>query len=432
MKFPFVVIPSLTSWQRERYVKHINSDESGWHRKWTESIWRRHQHRSNHKLSGWHGDQDARRRLIHFFDEYDVEDNKFVLRQAYLSLNLTLPSADIMEYREVLYGNLHTGGWERKKQQPHRELWSRGDLRTEFNAWRLHPEDAIHGACYPVGYEHLEIRLWSDGYVWPKGLESRPFRWFYEVGLRPMLSGGRPTYVSPEEIVEYLPAQVELGCGPSTEAGVPHLSTLHNIYSVSKPDFSFVFRAQDDDLLNLFSEPEAAYRRMTDIYRACIVAEPTFFYRAIKDLWDRGYFVGPVITNNFDCLCADLGLPEMSLRRYDTEAYFPIYQGHRQHQIEFDPAAKSLLVVGVHADRRLAQLRARQRGLQIIYIDPERYLSPDGRTIQYPVEAPQDSDLFIRMTAGEAMPRIHEVLAPKMKPAKVTTDSVGFSRRAAP
>jgi hypothetical protein len=254
---------------------------------------------------------------------------------------------------------------------------------------------------------------------------------FYEVGLRPMLSGGRPTYVEPEEIIECLPAQVELGCGPSTEAGVPHLSTLHSIYGVSKPDSSFVFRAEDDTLLNVFSDPEGAYRRMTDIYRACVIAEPTFFYRALKDLWDRGYFVGPVITNNFDCLCADLGLPEMSLRRYDTEAYFPLYRDQQQREIEFAPAAKSLLVIGVHADRRLAQLRARQRGLRIIYIDPERYRLPDGRTIQYPVEAPQDSDLFIRMTAGEAMPRIHEVLVSKMKLVKGARNRVAFGQQAA-
>ncbi len=96
----------------------------------------------------------------------------------------------------------------------------------------------------------------------------------------------------------------------------------------------------------------------------------------------------------------------MSLRRYDTEAYFPIYRNERQEDVEFNPAARSLLVVGVHADRGLAQMRARQLGLRVIYIDPERYLAPDGSVIPYPVEAPQDGDLFVRMTAGEAMPRL--------------------------
>ena len=228
--------------------------------------------------------------------------------------------------------------------------------------------------------------------------------------MRPILPPGRPRYIEPEEIAPYLPAQVELGCGPSTEAGVPHLSTLHQIYSVSKSDFSFVFKAADDTVPNVFAEPEKMYRRMTEIYRSCVVAEPTFFYCALKELWERQYFVGPIITNNFDCLCTAVGLREMSLRRYDTEAYFPFYRTCNDREIEFDPAAKSLLVIGVHADRRLAQLCARKRGLKVIYIDPERYFAPDGSKINYPVESPQDGDLFIRMSAGDAMPRIYHAL----------------------
>ena len=413
MKFPFVVIPELLPWQRDRYFKHINSDESGWHRKWTESIWRRHQHPSNERLSGWSSDKDQRRRLIHFYDEYDIDGNSFVLRYAYLSLNLTLPAPDLEEYREVVGHNLKVGGWRPQTQLLDLERWRRGDLLTEFTTWRLHPEDAKRGKCYPDDYRHLEIRVWTEGYSYPDGLEQRPWRWFYEVGLRHILREGAPKYIEPEEITAHLPAQVELGCGPSTEAGVPHLSTLHRIYGVSKPDFSFVFRAQEDSILDLFTDPEEAYRRMTDIYRACTVAEPTFFYRALKELWQRGHFVGPVITNNFDCLCADVGLPEMSLRRYDTEAYFPFYRNASCEQIEFDPAARSLLVIGVHADRRLAQMRARQQKLRVIYIDPERYIAPDGTAIPYPVESPQDQDLFIRMTAGEAMPRIYRALVGK-------------------
>jgi hypothetical protein len=410
MKFPFVVIPELTARQQERYARHINSDESGWHRKWTESIWRRHQHPSNRSLSGWSSQEDGRRRLIHFFDEYGVEGQAFVLRHAYLSVNLTLPAADIAEYQALIWSNSEKGGWRPELREANLERWARGDLRAELRVTDHHPEDAERGCRYPDGYRNLEFRIKTDGGTRPPGLESRPWRWFYEVGLRRKLSSGNPTYVEPEEIAKYLPAQVELGCGPSTEAGIPHLSNLHRIYSVSRPDFSFVFRASDDRVFDVLADPEDNYRRMTDIYRACVVAEPTPFYRGLVELWNRGDLVGPVITNNFDCLCADSGLPEMSLRRYDTEAYFPIYRNERQEEVEFDSSARSLLVVGVHADRRLAQLRARQLGLRVIYIDPERYVAPDGSIISYPVEAPQNGDLFVRMTAGEAMPRLFYAL----------------------
>jgi hypothetical protein len=58
----------------------------------------------------------------------------------------------------------------------------------------------------------------------------------------------------------------------------------------------------------------------------------------------------------------------------------------------------------------MAQRYARNRGLKVVYIDPERYIAPDGSVISYPVESPQDIDLFVRMPAGEAMPRLYRAL----------------------
>lgn len=103
-------------------------------------------------------------------------------------------------------------------------------------------------------------------------------------------------------------------------------------------------------------------------------------------------------------------MDELSLRRYDTEPYFRTMKDSLLQEIDFDSRAKTLLVVGVHADRRLAQIRARELGLRVIFIDPERYVAPNGDIISYPVEAPQDFDLFVRMTAGEAMPRLYAAL----------------------
>jgi hypothetical protein len=244
----------------------------------------------------------------------------------------------------------------------------------------------------------------SRGNDLPAGLEKRPWRWFHEVGLREIAPRGEPTCIEPEAIADFLPAQLEIGCGPSTEAGVPHLSNLHRIYGVSRGDFSFVFAPEDDGLLEILSRPEAKFVEFTSIYKACIEADPTPFHRNIRLLADKGLIVGPVITNNFDFLCADVGLDEISLRRYESDAYFPMPSG--AEALAFDPGARSLLVVGVHADRRLAQRRAREQGLLILYIDPELYLSPEGREIPYPVEAPQAGDRLVRMGAAEALERL--------------------------
>ncbi len=406
MKFPFVLVSELSDAHLARFRQHIDSAESGWHRRWTESIWRRHQHPSNARLSGWRGEGDRQRRIIHFYDEYGVEGRAFVLRHAYLFLSVSLPADAVAGYEAAIEAGLRAGEWrfeadEDWRGQRHRR-YRRGDLLARVAAADVHPQDARRGVAPPPGYRALDLCVMSDGYPLPGGWEDRPWRVFHEVGLRKTLTRGAPRLISPEDIAAHLPAQLELGCGPSIAAGIPHLSTLHRIYGVSLPDYGFIFRPQHDGLLELLAAPERKYREMTDIYRACLLAGSTGFYEATADLWRRGHFVGPVITNNFDCQCADLGLPEVSLRRYDAGPYYPV--------IDYHPDARSLLVIGVHADRRLVQMRAREKGLRVIYVDPERYVAPDGRVIDYPVEAPQDEDLFVRMTAEEALPRLQRAL----------------------
>jgi hypothetical protein len=402
MKFPFVVIPEVTPAVRERYRRHIDSDASGWHRRWTESIWRRHQHPSNAEKSGWRSPDDQRRRLVHFYDEYGLEGDAFVLRHSYLFLGLTLPTEHIAEYRAAIAEGMDRGEWRSAGTADGFTLHARGDLRARIREVTVHPEDEKRGRSVPRGYRSLDVVVTSAGCEPPPGWTERPWKVFFEVGLRQTLAPGRPTPIAPEEIARHLPAQLELGCGPSIEAGIPHLSTLHRIYGVSRADYGFVFRAADDGLLDLFAHPEAKFREMTDIYGRCAAAGTTPFYQRTLELFRHGHFVGPVITNNFDCQCAELGLPEISLRQYDWQPYYPV--------IVPDPRARSLLVVGVHADRRLVQMWARARGLRVIFVDPESYIAPDGRPIHYPVEAPQDQDLFARCTADEALARLRATL----------------------
>jgi len=402
MKFPYVILPELTDQQLHRFEHHVNSDASGWHRKWTESIWRRHQHPSNAKLSGWISSEDSKRRLIHFYDEYDVEGRSFVLKNAYLWVNWTLPEPHIEEYRAAILAGFERGGWSKvapaSSASSDEMSFQRGDISATLKGCLAHAEDLRRGVKQPADYRNLDLVVKNTSYVLPSGWSERPWRVFYEVGLRKVLARGEPRVVEAERLADFLPAQLELGCGPSIEAGIPHLSNLHRIYGVSLPNYGFIYRAAQDGVLELLASPEAKYREMTDIYRACLVAGSTDFYRAIGTLRERGLLVGPVITNNFDCQCADLGFPEISLRNYDWEPYYP--------QIPYDPAAKSLLVVGVHADRRLVQMRAREQGLQVIFVDPEEYVAPDGSRIHYPVEAPQDEDLFVRGTASDTFARL--------------------------
>ncbi len=398
MRFPFTLIPDLNDEQLTRYRQHVDSDASGWHRRFTESIWRRHQHPVNAKLSGWTGPDDKKRRLLHFFDEYGVEDRAFVLRNAYLVMNVTLPREHVDEYEQTILEGPRRGEW--KESSGRRFL--RGDLEATLTRRAIHPMDVERRHPIPANFENLDVVVKTASYQPPPGWAERPWRVFFDVGLRKTLTRQAPTLIEPERLKDFFPAQLELGCGPSIEAGIPHLSTLHRIYGVSQANYGFIFRAQHDGLLSLFEDPETKYREMTDIYRACLVAGSTDFYRELSTLHRAGHLVGPVITNNFDSQCAVLGLPEVSLRRYDWGPYYPT--------IDYDPRAKSLLVVGVHADRRLVQLRARERGLTVVYVDPEAYVAPDGGRIPYPVEAPQAADFFVRTTASAAFNALARVM----------------------
>lgn len=123
------------------------------------------------------------------------------------------------------------------------------------------------------------------------------------------------------------------------------------------------------------------------MHSACLLANPTLFYKVLAELHNRGSIVGPVFTNNFDGLCLGIGLEEYCLRQYDTIGVYP--------PVFFHPQAKSLIVIGSHADRRTIQAQARKQGLQIIFIDPEGY--NDGTP--YPLESPQDNDILVQMPA---------------------------------
>ena len=150
-------------------------------------------------------------------------------------------------------------------------------------------------------------------------------------------------------------------------------------------------KAEDDDFLDFFANPDAWYDKSVFMHKQCLNAVPTPFYHKLKALHDAGSIVGPIINNNFDGLPLSVGLEELPLRKYDETGLYP--------PIEFHPAAKSLFVIGAHADRRKCQYHARNKGLKIVHIDPEGY-DDNGQFIPYPLEAPQDEDFILRTTCS--------------------------------
>ena len=124
------------------------------------------------------------------------------------------------------------------------------------------------------------------------------------------------------------------------------------------------------------------------------MATVTQFYYDLKSLIDTGDILGPIMSNNFDGISLSLDIEELYLRGYDEKGIYP--------NIPIHPSAKSLIVIGSHADRRGAQQCARRAGLKIIFIDTEGYHTENG-FLSYPLESPQDEDLVIKMSASEAI-----------------------------
>ncbi|SEF12236.1 hypothetical protein SAMN05428954_6558 [Streptomyces sp. 2112.3] len=197
---------------------------------------------------------------------------------------------------------------------------------------------------------------------------------------------GTPAYADDlSGLLNHLPFVVEAGCGTSIEAGVPPLHWLHEVYRVTAragndltQGYAFTLAPAADSLIKeALTDTVRKVDDMVTMFRSLIIAEPTGAHHALKALHTAGAMVGPVATHNFDRLFARAGLKEAFMRRYDQ----------RTTHMPFPDDAKSLLVIGLHADRRSVQARARERGLPIFYLDTEG-VTENGVHKPYLVEAP--------------------------------------------
>ena len=225
-----------------------------------------------------------------------------------------------------------------------------------------------------------------------------------QAGLRTSAKRTDPEYIeNADKLVDLFPCQLELGCGPSYEAGVYPLHTLHDIYSINEP-FTKVFimdAARDTFIAGLISNPIKSFEKTTEFYSKVVTAKLTDFYYTLQKIYKTGHVVGPILTNNFDGLHLRLGIPEIFIRTYDEVDVLP--------KLKFHPDAKTLLVIGCHADRRGIERRARERGLKVAYVDPEGWWV-DGNFISYPLESPQKGDLILKKGATEAFKEIKDKL----------------------
>ncbi len=386
MIFPFVVSNANSSLVANFDTRFSN--KSGYDRSIKEVVWRRHQSQQNSKLSGWMCQNDARRRMLHFRDKYAIENNNLIMRHSYIFLAIKAPAIEITDYTNNINDFLVRGGWtDSSAGFVLNNLICKTNVMTS-NQLDVHP--------FTDKYLDLHITIMSANQD-TEQLFGTPWK-LLRNGIRQVKPRGTPRISKLQDLVGYLPAQVELGCGPSIESGIPPLNYFHKLYSTINENGTFVLKPDQDSFLeNILVHTEGTYERIAHIHKQCLIAEPTEFYKSLKTMHDKNLITGPILTNNFDGLCLSVGLDEYCLRQYDTTGVYPT--------INFDQNAKSLLVIGSHADRRTTVAQARANNMQIIFIDPETY----GEST-YSLESPQDNDIVINATASEFAKFVNDTL----------------------
>jgi hypothetical protein len=374
-----------------------------------EGLWRRTQNFENKNYSGWKGKNDKRRRMVHYCYSYDlVEDSLkhpvIAITEFYLWWHVCMPANEVAIYTESIYSNLQLGGWRRIYGIGNEEMFYFGNLHIRIS--QCNPENSIFDQQFSRNfrsdYTILEVTIFSSGNIKDYDFLAQPWN-ILETGIRKKDVRGSPLLDQWDKLAGLFPAQIELGCGPSIEADIPPLHFLHDIYSVTnKKTGEFILDPYHDCLVrSIAANPKKALVLFGEMYKRCFISKPTNFHYTLKSLHDYGHIVGPVITNNFDGLAHRVGLSELFVRRYDGTHIIP--------DIEFHPKAKSLIVIGSHADRRRIQHAAREAHLQVVYVDPEGYREAEN-FVSYPLESVQNQDFLFRVTASEFASKIKDLI----------------------
>ena len=348
-----------------------------------EGIWFRSQNEINKLNSGYIDDSTRRRRTLHYRHVFYIEDKYLTVKSSYIYLSVRLP---IIEYNEYIKGIREA--LEKSSYMYINSEYQKEDVNIIIKEYEKHPEEE-----YITNYKVVDIVVKSNNL---NNIESFYNQvWKLQVkGIREKDPRGNPKYINSfDEIKKYLPAQVELGCGPSIEAGIMPLYYLHEIYKVQRhSDGKFYFGKEDNLIKQVIINDRKKFDEFYEIIVKCLKAKPTLFHNKLKQMYDENLLVGDLLNNNFDHICDRIGIKEKILRVYNIENYFP--------KIEFDSRAKSLICIGTHADRRGVQKQARNKHLKIIYVDPEGFNTEHGFE-DYPIEGAIDDDLILKMTAND-------------------------------
>lgn len=357
-----------------------------------EGIWFRSQEEVNKNVSGYIDNTTRNRRTIHYNHVFYVKDNYLMVKSSYIYLSIRLNNNEYDKYLNDIINTLENNNYIKNNN-----IYIKDNLNIMINKYDKHPYDEIID-----NYKTVDIIVKSDNLNNTDKLFNQV--WNLQVkGIRERDTRGNPKYINDfNELKEYFPMAVELGCGPSIEAGVMPLYKLHEIYKVQRhSDGKFYFGTSDTLIKQIIEKDNVKFDEFYEIIAECIKAKPTNFHYNLKKMYDKKLFTMNLFNNNFDRLCKRIGINENILRVYKIENYFP--------KVIFDKDVKALLCIGTHADRRFIQRQARNQGLKIIYVDPEGF-NTDNEFFKYEIEGAKDEDYILKMTTSEFSQVLENIL----------------------
>lgn len=387
MKFPYKIC-KLTNNEVNIFNKYFaTKDEFVF-----EGIWFRSQEEVNKNVSGYINNTTRNRRTIHYNHVFYVKDNYLMVKSSYIYLSIRLNNNEYDKYLNDIINTLENNNYIKNNN-----IYIKDNLNIMINKYDKHPYDEIID-----NYKTVDIVVKSDNLNNTDKLFNQV--WNLQVkGIRERDTRGNPKYINDfNELKEYFPMAVELGCGPSIEAGVMPLYKLHEIYKVQRhSDGKFYFGTSDTLIKQIIEKDNVKFDEFYEIVAECIKAKPTNFHYNLKKMYDKKLFTMNLFNNNFDRLCKRIGINENILRVYNIENYFP--------KVIFDKDVKALLCIGTHADRRFIQRQARNQELKIIYVDPEGF-NTDNEFFKYEIEGAKDEDYILKMTASEFSQVLENIL----------------------
>lgn len=387
---PFIVQTDLT----QNEINNFQIQFKDTKRNLETGLWRRKD--DLYTFSKFGTEKDSRRfRTISFKTLYEINNRALQISKINISVYIGCPQNEIFDFYNSklnLFKQSKNVLFIEEKSKKLCVKCKISNVNIDISDYTDDPKLNEYSVYIPENYKVLKYNIRSDDIT---GIEINEDN-VWEVFLRPYRDENfaqKPKYINIEDnISEFFPCQIMLGCGPSIETGVPPLNALHSIYKVgmSKEKKGFIYTSEDDLINDFVNDASKALKNISYSYLKCIEAKYSDFYTSLSKGYKSGIIVGDILNNNFDGLILRESLPEKYLRVFESTLYIP--------KIEFHKDAKSLVVIGNHADRRQVIRAARKAGLKVLYVDPEGY-NIDEKFIPYPLVETLKTDYLLKTTA---------------------------------